>query len=517
MTGFKVRGSGREGSREGRSLKSRIDRRWQGRSIREKINVFVSFVFIIILMSVFLDAWTIKLSLWDFRFSLAANEKAGNVLHSLEMESAAFKNYTRGNISLSELQDFFTSSDKAVLLLPDDFNKIGEERLAWTQKITRTYAVYRDKVEQFLFLDKDSPDYISKEYEIYEVQDFLKSYSGTLLSITTDAVNDFYQQRFPVLFLFPAVILIIAIVMIVCVVKALSVMNTSLVEPIVKLGEASKKIAANDTCIDDVVVDNRDEIGDLVHAFNKMKFATREYITTLEANRVAMDKLHTEELQKKEIENRLERMKFEVLRHQINPHFLFNTLNVISGMACLEDAKKTDKMIKALSSLLRYNLRMEEKEITLEHELSVMNDYMYLQKMRFGERIKYEIEYSPDLQNASIPTFVLQPIVENSIVHGISPKEEGGYVRIKAEKTGDENPQLVITVADTGVGMAPDALEALRSRLSEVKEERKAIGVSNIYRRIKLMYPTGELEINSTEGEGMIVKIRIPFSRESEE
>ena len=81
----------------------------------------------------------------------------------------------------------------------------------------------------------------------------------------------------------------------------------------------------------------------------------------MEDNRVALDKLHAEEIQKKEIENRLERMKFEALRHQINPHFLFNTLNVICGMARLENAETSEKMIKSLSSLFRYTLHTDEK------------------------------------------------------------------------------------------------------------------------------------------------------------
>lgn len=497
--------------------KKRIINKWQGRSIKEKIHVFVSFVFIVILLSVLLDIWTVKLSLWDFKYSLATNETAGDVLHCMEMESAAFKDYNRGNISRQELNSRFEKSKEAIRLLPTDYGRIGEERLAWAQKIDKAYAVYRDRVDEFLLLDKGSESYVAEEYEIYEMQDYLMSYSGTFLSLSTEAVNDFYQERFPILFLIPIFVLIVAGIMFVCVVQASNAMNVSLVEPIIKLGEASKRIAANDIFIDDVVVDNRDEIGDLVRAFNKMKFATSEYISALEANREALDKLHTEELQKKEIENQLERMKFEVLRHQINPHFLFNTLNVISGMACLEDAKTTDKMIKALSSLLRYNLRMEEKETTLEHELSVMNDYMYLQEMRFGERIKYEIECSADLKSASVPTFVLQPIVENSIVHGISPKEEGGYIRIKVEKKLSDPPRLIIMIADTGVGVNEEMLNVLRSKLSDINEERKAIGISNIYRRIKLMYPDSVIEISSTEGEGMIFKIDIPFIRETEE
>lgn len=500
------------------SIQNRILRNWQGRSIKEKLHALVSLVFIIILMSVLLDVWTIKLSLWDFRFSLAANEKAGNVVQCLEAESVAFKNYTRGSLSKQDLDMVMADSKKAVMALPADYDRIGGERLAWSQKISKAYEVYKTKIGEFFILDREDEHYIEEEYEIYEMQDYLKSYSGTLLSLSTIAVNDFYQERFPFLFLFPAIILVIAVLMIVAVAEASNAMSVSLVDPILKLADASKKIASNEINIDDIEVANKDEIGDLVHAFNKMKFATGEYISALEANRVALDKLHIEELQKKEIENQLERMKFEVLRHQINPHFLFNTLNVISGMACLEDAKTTDKMIKSLSSLLRYNLRTEEKETTLELEMNVMNDYMYLQKMRFGDRIKYEIECDDELLQASIPTFVLQPIVENGIVHGISHKEEGGYIRIKAEKTyvNDEEARLLITVADTGIGMEEAELCKLKNKLTEVSEERKAIGVSNIYRRIKLMYPDSSIDISSTKGEGTIFKINIPFIKSLE-
>lgn len=497
------------------TLKNRINLKWQERSIKEKLRGLVTLVFIIILMSVVLDVWTVKLSLWDFRFSLAANEKAGNVVQCLEAESIAFKNFTRGNLSQSDLNATIYATNKAIKALPSDYYRIGSERLAWSQKIVKSYSIYKNNLDLFLTIERDNPEYIAREYELYEMQDYLKSYSGTLLSLSTVAVNQFYLDRFPLLFLFPVIIFVISVTMIFIVAKASNNMSVSLVDPLLKLANASKKIASNDIYIDDIVVDNKDEIGDLVHAFNKMKFATGEYISALEANRVALDKLHIEELQKKEIENQLERMKFEVLRHQINPHFLFNTLNVISGMACLEDAKTTDKMIKALSSLLRYNLRTEEKETTLELEINVMNDYMYLQKMRFGDRIKYEIECDNDLYCAVIPTFVLQPIVENGIVHGISHKEEGGYIRIKAEKLPVENEddRLLITVADTGVGMDEDELNNLRDKMNVTDVTRKAIGISNIYRRIKLMYKDSDIEISSKKGEGTIFKITLPLIR----
>lgn len=140
-----------------------------------------------------------------------------------------------------------------------------------------------------------------------------------------------------------------------------ALMKETIMAPIFKLVHASQKIAANDFFIRDVEVDNKDELGELVRAFNKMKYATGEYIQALEEKRKTLDLLHEEELEKLETEKRLEMTKLELLKSQINPHFLFNTLNVIGGMASLEEAETTEKMIRALSALFRYNLKIRTR------------------------------------------------------------------------------------------------------------------------------------------------------------
>ncbi len=486
---------------------------WSNRTLKEKISAMVFIVFAIILMTVLLDIWTIKISLWDFRYSLQSNELVGTLVEAIELESEGFADYARGDISRTELDGLMEKTRKAVNGLQKDYNMIGEERLAWTEKTERAYNIYRQRCNAFFEIDPMSPEFIVREYELFRMQEYLKGYGSTLMSLTSKAVNDFYKQRFPLLFFFPAVIVAVAVAMISVVAKTSSAMSKTLVEPIEKLADASRKIAANDLAVEDVVVDNKDEIGDLVHAFNKMKFATSEYIRTLEENRVALDRLHAEELEKIDAENRLVKMRYEVLRNQINPHFLFNTLCVISGMAKLEDAATTDKMINSLSSLLRYILRTEENEIYLEQELAMIRDYMYLQEMRFGERIKYVIDCDESLYKVNIPTFVLQPIIENSIIHGLAKKEEGGYIRIHvfAEEGGNEEKLLRVVVSDTGVGIGQEILEQIRKELSDEGIERNSIGMSNIYGRLRLLYGNADFDIDSIEGEGTVVKFAIPL------
>ncbi len=487
--------------------------KWKDKPLKDKISALVLIIFCIILSTVVLDFWTIKLSLWDFKYSLESNELVGTLVEALETESLVFGDYTKGNITRNELDKAMASTDKAVRGLQRDYERIGNERLAWTQKIDRSFTVYRRECAAYFAMPQGTPELLSKQYEIFQMQDYLKNYGSILVSLTGKAVNDFYSQRFPLLFFFPAIILAVAAVLISVLIKTANTMSKTLVEPIDKLVEASKKIAANDIYIDDVVVENKDEMGDLVDAFNTMKLATWNYITTLKENREVLAKLHAEEMKKADMENRLVRMKYEVLRNQINPHFLFNTLTMISGMAVLEEAQTTDRMIKALSTLLRYILRTDDNEISLEQELTVIKDYMYLQQMRFGDRIKCEIDCDERLFKAVVPTFVLQPIIENSIIHGLSGKEEGGFIRIHVfiVDEDDDNRMLCISVSDTGVGISEAKLADIRSEMADGGLGRNAIGISNIYNRLRLLYGDANLEMDSIPGEGTITRFRIPY------
>ncbi len=486
---------------------------WKDKPLKDKISALVLIIFCIILSTVILDFWTIKLSLWDFKYSLESNELVGTLVEAMENESLVFGDYTKGNVSRTELSKAMASTEKAVKGLQRDYKRIGDERLAWTQKIDRSYAVYRRECSVYFEIPAGAPELLSKQYEIFQMQDYLKNYGSILVSLTSKAVNEFYSQRFPLLFFFPAIILAVAAVLISVLIKTAKTMSKTLVEPIDKLVAASKKIAANDIYIDDIVVENKDEMGGLVDAFNTMKLATWNYITALKENREVLDKLHSEEMKKADMENMLVRMKYEVLRNQINPHFLFNTLTVISGMAVLENAQTTDRMIKALSTLLRYILRTDDNEISLEQELTVIKDYMYLQQMRFGDRIKCEIDCDEHLFKAVVPTFVIQPIIENSIIHGLSQKEEGGFIRIHVfiVDEDDDNRMLCISVSDTGVGISGDKLESIREEMTKGGLGRNAIGISNIYNRLKLLYDDVNLEIDSILGEGTVTRFKIPY------
>ena len=184
--------------------------------------------------------------------------------------------------------------------------------------------------------------------------------------------------------------------------------------------------------------------------------------------------------------------------------FLFNTLNMIASTAQIEDAAATEKMITALSRLFRYNLKSAGAVMPLERELKIIQDYMYLQKMRFGQRVRYDTDCAPKTLEVLVPSFVLQPLVENSIKHGLSKDSKGGRIFIR---TWMHNGRLWISVADTGAGMEEDRLKQIRAALNDGTENEIGIGVGNIYRRVRGMYEDGEMHIYSHKGCGTAVQL----------
>ena len=252
---------------------------------------------------------------------------------------------------------------------------------------------------------------------------------------------------------------------------------------------------------------SRDEVGELVHAFNRMKCAMQKYIATLEEKNRIADALHQEALLKFELEKNLERTRLEVLKSQVNPHFLFNTLNLISCMARLEEADTTDRMILSLSHLFGYNLRTKAQEVYLEQELEALDDYLYLQQMRFGSRITCRKEILVDPQAVRLPSFSLQPVVENAFVHGLSAKEEDGRILLRVWQQGN---LLWVSVADNGKGMTPAEREALLQKAEDSERTGRGIGLGNIKKRIEMMYQGGSLEIYSRPGHGTAVQLVIP-------
>ena len=495
--------------RQGSQVLKKIEQRWNGCTIRQKITFYMVTVFLSITLSILFNVWVANFSLGDFNNILSESSQSSTLVQVFENETKLFEQFIKSRTTENQqLLDLAMQETKATVgMLDFDYRDIGEERYSKTWSIKSCYEVYTKERDYLLELSQESPDYIDQLYIVYDIQGYLREYATELMSLTLAAGSREYQNKIPMLIIVPTVMGIVAVILFLLMIELSTIMKRTIVNPIAKLVTFAKRIANNDFYIEDVPVENNDEVGELTHAFNKMKFATGEYIYALEESRKAMDLFHAEELQKLEAERRLETMKLEVLVNQVNPHFLFNTLNVIGGMAMIENAETTEKMIMALSNLFRYNLKNSSSEAILAQELNVVRDYMYIQHMRFGERLQFQIECDREHEETIVPTFTFQPLIENAIIHGLSKKEEGGSIHVRV---GENEDVVFITVRDTGVGMSEEKLEKLRLKLEEGNVSRDSIGVGNVYRRFKIMYPNGSFTIDSKEGQGTCIQLQVP-------
>ncbi|AKN32754.1 histidine kinase [Clostridium carboxidivorans P7] len=192
--------------------------------------------------------------------------------------------------------------------------------------------------------------------------------------------------------------------------------------------------------------------------------------------------------------------EFRALRSQIQPHFLFNALNTISSF-CRTNPLKAKELIIDLSNYFRQTLKREEDFVSLKDELEFIQSYLSIEKARFGERLKIIIDIPENLMNIKMPVFMLQPIIENSIKHGILPKPLGGSVFVKANCSDEE---VLFLIEDTGVGMDGDTL-------NQVVNKSPGIGIKNVNERLKLLY--GEdygLKIDTNIDKGTKVQFLIP-------
>lgn len=488
---------------------------WNNLTIKNKILFFTGSVFLAILAALLFDVWIIRLFVIDFNEIMEDNARCGEMIAAINKEIDAFDAYVH-SAAPSEIGEWELCAEQtrdAIAMVKLDHSHLGDERYALLFSLKSAYAEYSKARDQVITDYQNDTMHISKLYDVYDMQKYLDIYAQRLVDTTMKEGNQRYQEFVPIIVSVPFLVAAIGVIVFAFVFYLSKMMNKSITNPVIKLASASRKIAANDFYIDDVKVENRDEIGELVTAFNKMKFATGEYIRALEDKRVALDQLHAQELETIEIERQLETMNLELLKSQINPHFLFNTLNVIAGTANLEEAKTTEQMIEALSSLFRYNLKNQAKETLLAQELKISRDYMYLQKMRFGGRVEFEIDSEVDENSVIVPTFTFQPLLENAIIHGISPKVDGGKVFVRIKHNVD---RLCIDIEDTGIGMSQEKLLSIKKEISygiHAKSDANAmgIGIGNISRRIRAMYETAVFDINSKEGEGCTVTIDIPF------
>ncbi len=279
-----------------------------------------------------------------------------------------------------------------------------------------------------------------------------------------------------------------------------------------ELVEVSKKVSKGNFGYIEGKKTNVYELDILSEAFSKMIRDILEHINSLKENAELEKKLSEEEMKLLKTKYALRQSELKVLQSQINPHFLFNTLNCINQTAIKEKARNTEKLIRSVSEILRYSLSKLDRNTTLEDEINIVKEYIYIQQLRFEDRLKFELVIEADLKKYLVPAMTLQPFVENAFIHGIEPMVDGGLISIKIK---DTNQFCVIKIEDTGCGMDEGTLAKISANDDdqEHKGHTTGLGIKSAAKRLELMYGTPDLFlIDSQRGRGTTIILRIPSS-----
>lgn len=272
-------------------------------------------------------------------------------------------------------------------------------------------------------------------------------------------------------------------------------MARSITLPIQKLRDSMEKVQEGDFSISDVVVDSDNEIGSLTKSFDVMTHRIQEL----------MEQNVYEQEQKRKSE-------LKALQSQINPHFLYNTLDSIIWMA---EGKKNEEVVlmtASLARLLRQSISNEDEVVPIANEVEYARGYLTIQKMRYKDKLEFQIEVEPSILHIPLIKLVLQPIIENAIYHGLKYKESKGLLIIKGfMKDGN----AVLQVIDDGVGMDEETLAHIYDR-HKVNYHSNGVGVYNVQKRLKLYYGDDYgITYESKKGEGTTATITIPGRQEA--
>ena len=312
--------------------------------------------------------------------------------------------------------------------------------------------------------------------------------------------------------------LIISVIVVTLIVAIRS--SYKLTQPLTDLSHNAEEIAKGNFYIEMEKTHTGDEIDILSEAFIKMMDSVKGHIVDIKNQAEVENRLRDQEVQNFKMKALLKESELKFLQSQINPHFLFNTLNAASQLAVIEDAETTSLFIQNIADIFRYNLKSLDELVPLSDELEFVSNYMSILKMRFGERIAYEYNIDKDSLGIKIPRITLQPIIENAYIHGLQNLERNGTIRLE---TKVENEVLLISIEDDGMGLTKEQVDNLinednteETAIENSNKHLSGIGVSNVIKRLKLSFQVEEnqkiIDIVSTPDKGTKVILSLPLN-----
>lgn len=282
-----------------------------------------------------------------------------------------------------------------------------------------------------------------------------------------------------------------------------------MIEPLTNLAETANLVGQGNFNVKMPPTDSLDEVGIVTRAFNTMVESLEEYIIRTTRSMEKEQQMMERELLMK---NHLKEAQLKYLQSQINPHFLFNSLNAGAQLAMLEDAEKTCIFVEKMVDFFRYNVKKGLEDASLEEELAAVENYIYILNVRFAGEIHFTRQADERIMDCRVPSMILQPIVENAVNHGIRNIDWEGCIHLEIM---EEEGRIFIRIRDNGKGMSQERIQEVLSGQAGDGEEQSdstGVGMNNVISRLELYYNQKNLvEIRSRgENKGTEVILKLP-------
>lgn len=442
--------------------------------------------------------------------------------------SDSLENYYR---YVQQYRDMLTQLNDSIV---DNEMKILEKNI---RSMSETYLELTDETIQAK-RGRNAERYKAAYEEEFQNYQYIRTAIDRLNNLQFQNNSDNYQIMLSALrymeIISSAVVVVVAVINLLI----LILLIRTITEPLRMLAKSANEVAAGNFDIDLKETGSQDEVGVVTHAFIKMVHSIREYI---EKTRQSMEKEQKMKERELLMETHLKDAQLKYLQAQINPHFLFNSLNAGAQLAMMEDAEKTSIFIEKMADFFRYNVRKTEETSTLGEEIEAVDNYVYILNVRFAGDIHFEKKITPGFEDVRLPSMILQPLVENAVNHGIRNVEWEGHICLEVgceyaaeplfqghdtaevlqeipDDDGNARAQkkvLVIRVTDNGQGMTGERIQEVlerRVRRPDGQGDSTGIGMDNVMNRLELFFGQKNLLQIYSDGpdQGTEVKITIP-------
>ena len=475
---------------------------WKDLSIMTK----TSLVFMTVVGSMWFLIVTMRLQMISFQ-KMSSNTQSGyleisDFMTDFSEENVILGQYIRPSRSSEVFKKYHDAIGKTNSALKKLFDQVNDESLrnkALMRGVSQSMQTFRIMQDAMFTAESDSVRI--KIYQSLGRQSvYIDGYAKELLQNRMSDGSNIWQTVNQKNLRFNRIVIVMMLMTTLLIIMGITIFYVTFIIPLRYLGRAADEVASGQFRPEPLIVRGNDEIGRTAQSFNLMVKEIRNRIRTIEEEAEEKKALLEMRMEKQRMMAALQESRFNQLQSQVNPHFLFNALNVIASVADEESASITEDLIIRLAKFFRYSLEHDTKYVTLKQELEFLRDYVEIQKIRFGSRILIMIdEVDADCMELMVPQFILQPLVENSIIHGMKNKEESGKIWVTAYRLEKEST-ISICIRDNGCGFDPGSIE--------MKSSHHSVGISNIRKRIA--YIGGSMHIKSRTGRETIVTLTLP-------